>query len=133
MSAAYIGLVMSPSAWGADEQPSGFLEVCGQPDTAAPTTRLFRVSVSGVQKEFTFPGDACTAPIQVRAGEVRIVEIAVDDAEVTNIEAFGLDKTGARTSREISKSLAARTMYATVPAGDVSTQTVIVFTNRRTR
>jgi hypothetical protein len=128
-----LAILVGPSRSGAVEGPSGFIEVCGAPDIIAPTTRLFRVNVSGVEKEFVFPGDACTAPIQVRAGDVKVVEVAEDGVEVTRIEAFSLDDTGTRVSREVSKSPVARTVYASVLAGDVSKQTVIVFTNRRSR
>jgi hypothetical protein len=69
----------------------------------------------------------------VRAGEVKVVEVAEDGVEVTRIEAFSLDDTGTRVFREVSKSTVARTVYASVLAGDVSKQTVIVFTNRRSR
>ena len=123
----------SVSGTGGYEDPTGFVEICGAPDALAPTTRMFRATLSGHSNEFIFPGDACTAPIRVRAGEVRVTEVPEEDVEVTKIEAFSIDEIGSRVSREVAKSLGARTAYVNVPAGGVSTQTVIVFTNKRTK
>ena len=109
----------------ADPQ-TGFLEICSTAEGRVGRN-LLTVSISGVPRQFTLPVTACTAAIELPAGEVSVTEQPVEGIEVADMDAYGLDTRGERESRLIVKIPSARTVRATVLPGDVSVQTIVMF------
>jgi hypothetical protein len=100
----------------------GFLEICKRGNTIGNST--FTVNPGGLGP-FVVPAGACSPPVQVRAGTVVITELPAPRTVLVGCETIP-------SSRQSACNLGARTSTVTVVAGDVSTQTVAVFTNQRT-
>jgi carboxypeptidase N regulatory subunit len=99
---------------------SGFLEICKEADGPS-VSGDFAFDVGG--RTVVVPVGACSAPVDVPAGTVTVVEAAVDGYSVSDIRAFPPE-------RMLGRILATHTVQVTVPAGDVSTETVVTFANR---
>ena len=125
----YFVVFVSPMLVG--QQQTGFLEVCSTAEGRVTAEKLLTITISGITRQFTLPINACTAAIEVPVGEARIYEEPLQGIEVTGIDAYTLNAKGEHESRLIANSLSARTIYAKVVAGDVSTQTIVMFTNKQ--
>jgi len=105
--------------------PKGFLEVCKKAATGDSLTGSFGflVTAVGFSTTITVPVGSCSQPIQVPTGNATVTEAARADTELTAI-------TATPTGRLVSSNLATRTAVVQIVAGDVSTQTIVTFTNK---
>jgi hypothetical protein len=99
---------------------TGFLEICKEADGPS-VSGDFAFEVGG--RTVVVPVGACSAPLELPAGTATVVEVAVDGYSVSDIRAFPAE-------RMVGRILATGTVQVTVPAGDVSTETVVTFANR---
>jgi hypothetical protein len=125
----YFVVFVSPMLVG--QQQTGFLEVCSTAEGRVTAGKLLTITISGITRQFTFPINACTAAIELPVGEVRICAEPSEGVEVIRIEAYTLNVKGEHESRMLTKSLSARTITAQVVAGDISRQTIVMFTNKQ--
>ncbi|MBK7705571.1 MAG: DUF3494 domain-containing protein [Acidobacteria bacterium] len=105
---------------------TGNIEICKalpQGDPIAIGT-LFTFTVAGTN--YLVPAGACSAPIEVAAGNVTVTEAVRSNTAVTSIVTNP-------ANRRVSFSLGLRQVVVAVPEGDVSDQTVVTFTNQTTR
>jgi streptogramin lyase len=103
--------------------PTGVIEVCKD---AAPGTTLngtFSFAVSGAANNpYTIPAGACSGPILVQAGSVTISETPRAGFQLIDVSANPLD-------RIVSIDIPRGSAVVNVPAGNVSTETVVRFVN----
>ncbi len=107
---------------------TGFVEICKEifpNDIILPGT-IFSYTVSGVNGTIQVPAGGCSPPIEVAAGPVTVTEDPRPNTAVVGIATTPAD-------RLASSNLPLRQAVVTVPTGDVSTQTVVTFTNQTTR
>ena len=115
-----LALLVAPTLVRAATATSGYIEVCKASDGSLVTgTFQFTVGAQTV----AVPVGACSAPLSVPAGTVTVTEEAVAGVGVVDIAISPAD-------RLVSSSVPARSAQVTVVAGDVSTQTLVTFTNR---
>src|SRR4051794_35601655 len=117
-AATIAGLAMAAPA--AQATPAtGYLEICKK---GTDVSGSFRFSIDGGAL-MTVGVGACSAPIQVTAGNHTVTEENTDWTAVSATRTIPQD-------RLISSSLATRTDVVAVPAGDISTVTTVEYTNR---
>lgn len=118
------------------EKLSGYFEICKQAIISKPWTRLlgpipsfqFTVgaqSIGGAHTQsqtVTVPGGACSAPIQVLAGPVTVTE---NLTSTWNMVGCSIADAGTLTAC----NLAGASATVTVPAGNVSNESVLTITN----
>ncbi|MFN2608995.1 MAG: hypothetical protein ABR511_14075 [Acidimicrobiales bacterium] len=98
---------------------TGYLEVCKA--AAGPgVTGAFDFQVGG--HTVSVPVGACSAPIQLPAGTATVTEAGASGMVVTAIGTVP-------AARLVSRDLAGRAATVAIAQGDVSTQTVVTFTN----
>lgn len=102
------------------DQRTGFLEICKQGDVRGSFT--FYVN-PGNLGPFTVPAGACSPAIEVPAGTVDIHEQPAHNGVLVGCFTIPAGNQGAC-------NLTTQTSTVTVAPGDVSTQTIAVFTNR---
>ena len=100
--------------------PTGYLEICKE--AGGPTVSgSFSFQVGG--QTVVAPVGACSAPVALPPGRATIVETPVEGIFVSDVQAVPAD-------RLVARDLVTGTAEVTIVAGDVSTQTVVTFTNR---
>ena len=114
---------------GADSQVSaatGYVEVCKEVTQGDPIAlgTIFTFNVAG--NDYLAPAGGCTAPIQVTAGNVTVVEAVRANTAVVAVRSEPAE-------RLATSNLGTRTVVVSVPAGDAADQTVVTFTNQTTR
>ena len=102
-------------------EATGYLEICKTSDPEGPVTGTFTFMVAG--QTFTVPAGACTAPIQLPAGQVTITEQSRAGIVLTEISTIPSD-------RLVSSDLNTGTAVVNIVPGDVSTETVVFFRNK---
>ena len=119
----------------------GTIEVCKQIVTGSGLTGTFTFTVTG-SNGFTFTTPpvaigACTEPITVPAGFVKVVETG-DNAE--NVTAITATKTASNVDAVVGPNptapkydLPTATVVVSVDPGDASMQTIVTFTNNSVR
>jgi len=105
---------------------TGVVEICkalapGDP-IAVGTLFSFTIGATTVQ----VPAGACSAPMELAAGNVTVTEAVRANTAVTSIVT-------SPTDRRVSFNLGTRSAVITVVEGDVNNQTVVTFTNQTTR
>jgi hypothetical protein len=102
----------------------GYVEVCksGADEYVTGSFDFTITGSAGFTASRSVLVDQCTEPIAVPAGQVTVAEAARFPYATTAI-AVG------PAGRLVSKNLANRTTTVTVPVGDVSTETLVTFTN----
>src|SRR4030095_5293595 len=107
---------------------TGFIEICKNlaPQDPIPLGTIFTFNVSGLAQPILVPAGACSAPLDVAAGNVTVSEAARHNTAVTSIVTNP-------PGRRVSFSLALRQVVVAVPEGDVTDQKVVTFTNQSTR
>ncbi len=118
--AVLIGL--RPAGSATAEGSVGFLEVCKAADGEG-VSGTFTFDVNG--QSVRVPAGACSAPLQLQAGDVTITEAPAPGISVVAVETIPAD-------RLVRADLPARTATVRVVAGDASTQTIATFGNRFT-
>jgi streptogramin lyase len=103
--------------------PTGVIEICKD---AAPGTTLsgsFAFNVSGAANNpYNIPAGVCSGPILVQAGAVTITETPRAGFQLVDVSANPLD-------RIVSVDIPRGSAVVNVPAGNVSSETVVRFVN----
>ncbi len=101
---------------------AGYIEICKDSSPSGSVTGLFSFTVAGQAGTFPAPVGACTPAIQLPDGPAVITETLQAGSILLSVSTFP-------TTRLISFSTTlADATILTVP-GDISTQTVVTFTN----
>jgi hypothetical protein len=114
---------------------TGTVEICKQTVTGSQLTGTWTYTVTGSNGFNTVsnpvPIGACTQPITVPAGYVKVVESGDNAENVTGITASHADGSDAVSPGTIN--LPAASVVVTVNAGDASKGTIVTFTNNSVR
>jgi hypothetical protein len=110
----------------------GFISIeAAREADGGPVAGEFTFTISHASGEFNrtvaVAAGASTLAIEVPSGALNVTEEGRDGFEVSGVTAAS----GGGEDRLVSSNLATRTATVTVVAGDVSTQTLVRFTNRR--
>ena len=122
---AAVGLILgllflgAPALVLAAAPGTGFVEVC-KAATGPGVSGSFTFDVGG--RSVTVPVGACSPALEVPAGTVTITEVDQPGMVVTDISS-------SPSARTVSRDLGARAITVAVAAGDISSQTVVTFTN----
>ena len=116
--------------------PQAVVEVCKSSSLTSPVTGSFTFTSPAFTKgPITVPVGACSGPIPVSvpvpAGPITITELPAAGVGVSDITAYGYNSDSIEVSRLAKSDLPNRTATVNVVAGDVSTETVVNFTNFR--
>ena len=109
-----------------NRRPTGFLEICKKviPGQLPGGTGSFTFSVNpGNLGPFVVRRGSCSPAIEVAAGMVTIKEVASPGTQMVGCSTIP-------TTKQVACNLAARISTVNVAPGDVSTQTIAIFTNR---
>jgi len=101
---------------------AGFLEVCKDSVPLDSLGGLFSFTIAGQSGTFEAPVGACTSAIELPDGEAVISEVPQEGAMLFSIFTFPEE-------RLISFDLSLGTATVQIVEGDISTQTVVTFTN----
>lgn len=108
---------------------TGFVEVCKDAALGSGLTGSFQFTITGAMnftQTVSVPVGACSNSIQVPAGQVQVQETGSPATYVTDIEAQP-------SSALLSSDLTNATAQLAVAAGDVSTESIVTFTNNTSR
>jgi hypothetical protein len=108
---------------------TGFIEVCKQAALGSGLTGSFQFTITGAMnftQTVNVPVGACSNSIQVPAGQVQVQETGSPATYVTDIEAQP-------SSALISSDLTNASAQVAIAAGDVSTESIVTFTNNTSR
>ncbi len=111
---------------------TGYIEVCkAQCVGKKHAAKLFDFELGyGYQYvSFSVPVGACSGPINYFAGTVSAHEKTKLGIGVTKIEAYGYDHTHRPVNRLVSSNYYIGRAQVTIVPGDISTETIAVFTN----
>jgi hypothetical protein len=103
----------------------GFVEVCKQAATGSGLTGSFQFTITGAMnfsRTVSVPVGACSDSIAVPAGQVVVAETGAAATYVTSI-------TAAPAQNLLSSNLTAATATVAIVPGDVSTETIVTFTD----
>ena len=136
---AELGAVAEAVPCGVPGSGKGFIEVCKASSNTNPVTGdfTFQVTTSALSLiPFKIPVGACSGPIQVAAGPVKITETLIPPGVgVTAITASGFSPVTFLMENRLltspSLDLANGTATVIAVSGDISTETVAVFTNSK--
>jgi hypothetical protein len=116
-----------------DTLVTGTVEICKQTVTGSQLTGTWTYTVTGSNGFSTVtnpvPIGACTQPITVPAGYVKVVESGDNAENVTGITATHADGSNAVTFSDLPSA----TVVASVNPGDASKGTIVTFTNNSVR
>jgi hypothetical protein len=117
------GVVAVPVAYAATAPaiPTGFVKIC-KTGTSAAVTGDFQFTVSGVKAPVTVPVGGCSKSIEVGARRVVVAEVARAGFVVAHV-------TAKPDGRLVQANLTTGTATVKVPAGNVTSQTVVTFAN----
>ena len=107
--------------------PKGFLEVCKDRVRGDQLDGDFNFTVSqvgGPTRTVTVPVGHCSPPLQLFVGTATVTEVARTGAKLVSIATEPSD-------RLINSNLATRTARVSIVAGDLGTQTILTFTNKK--
>jgi hypothetical protein len=110
----------------------GYVEICKMSCLTNPVSGYFTFEAtnSGFDSgPLSIPVNACSGPIQIPNGTVTIHEAQQLGILVSNITAYDYDYQGNQISALLSFNLPFQTGNVNVVSGDVSTETVVGFTN----
>ncbi len=117
------GAIAVPAAYAATAPPpTGYVKICKAAASSA-VTGSYSFTVSGVKDPVVVPVGGCSKSIATTLRRVTVTEVAKDGFVVSKIAT----KPDGRT---VSSSLALRKAVVKVPAGNVTSQTVVTFTNK---
>ena len=101
---------------------AGYIEICKDSLPAGALSGLFSFTVLGQSGTFVAPAGACTLPFQLPDGLANITEVFQVDAMFFGVATFPED-------RLVSFDSITGSAIVQIVAGDISTQTVVTFTN----
>ena len=107
--------------------PHGVLEVCKDAAPGTSVTGVFQFTVSGsvfsgVSNALSVAAGTCSGPVLVQAGAVTVTELPTAGFQLVDVQTDPLD-------RLVNTNIPGSSAVVTVLAGDVSTETVVSFTN----
>jgi hypothetical protein len=107
--------------------PHGVLEVCKYAAQGTSVSGVFQFTVSGsvyssASNALSVPVGACSGPVLVHAGAVTVTELPTAGSQLVEVQTNPLDSLA-------SVNVPGGSAVVTVLAGDVSTETVVSFTN----
>ncbi len=112
---------------------TGFIKICKQlaPNDSIPEGTIFDFTVSGIAGTIQVPAGLngapnCASPVLVATGNVAVIESVRANTAVVGI-------TSSPTNRLASSSLSLRLALISVPDGDLTDQTTVLFTSQTTR
>lgn len=111
---------------------TGYVEVCKLSCLYNPVSGFFNFTLSNAGTTvgpFSVPVNACSAPIQIPNGTVNVKEAQRLGTVLTGVIAYDYDYFGNQINALLSKNLPFTNANVNVISGDVSTQTVVGFTN----
>lgn len=112
---------------------NAFIEICKTSSLTNPVTGNFTftaTSGSFSTGPITIPAGVCTGPIGVPAGTVTVTEAATAGVGASAITAYGFNpSTSVVENRLVSSDLTNRIATVTAPAGGISAETIVEFTN----
>jgi len=100
----------------------GFLEICKDSVPADALDGLYSFTIAGQNGTFEAPVGACTSAIELPDGEALITEVPQADVMFFNVVTFP-------DERLISFDPILGSAIVQIVPGDISTQTVVTFTN----
>jgi hypothetical protein len=106
----------------ADRAQAGMIEICKDASPAASLNGLATFTITGQTAMVIVPVGACSPALEVPNGFVSITELPQPGASLLGVSTFSND-------RLISFDPATATAVVLIVAGDISTETVITFTN----
>jgi PEP-CTERM motif len=101
---------------------AGLIEICKNDSPAGSLSGVSTFAIAGQPGTVAVPVGACSPAIQLPDGFATIAELAQPGAALLNVSVFPSD-------RLISFDAATASAVVLIVAGDISTETVITFTN----
>lgn len=101
---------------------AGLIEICKDALPIGSVTGQFSFTIAGQGGTFTVPAGACTLPFELPNGFADITEVSQPDSILLGVLTFPED-------RLVSFDLVTGTARVLVVEGDISNQTVVIFTN----
>src|SRR6202044_2050601 len=111
---------------------TGYVEICKMSCLTNPVFGYFSFTATNQgfnSGPLSIPVNACSGPIQIPNGTITIHETQQLGIEVANISAYAYDYQGNQIVALLSFNLPFQTGNVDVVSGDVSTETVVGFTN----
>src|SRR5262249_50024900 len=116
------GAIAVPAAYAATAPPpTGYLKICKAAASSA-VTRSYQFTVSGLKDPVTVPVGKCGGSIPTTLRRVTVTEVAKPGFVVSKIAAKP-------DGRLVSADRGTRKAVVKVPAGNVTSQSVVTFTN----
>jgi hypothetical protein len=116
--ATLVALLLSCVATAAE----GFVEMCNDTKAGTAAARgMFQFRIEGREEVFEAPMDACTPPISVQAGKLAVRAVPTAGTFLADVRTLPADRL-----KDVDNRLG--TAVISVPAGDISTQTIVIFT-----
>ena len=110
------------AVWLSGSAHAGFIEICKEASPAASLSGLFGFTITGQPGTFLAPVGACTPALQLPNGPAFITEIPKAGSAILGVSTFP-------TTRLDSFDPITGTARVQIVAGDISTQTLLTFTN----
>jgi hypothetical protein len=106
--------------------PTGFLQICKVAGSGVTAGTNFTFSVAGTTITVpagSAPGGSCSQSLQLPVGQATVTEVAQAGVALSGVSA-------SPGGRLVASNLAGGTAAVTIVAGDVSTQSILTFTNQ---
>ena len=110
------------AVWLSSSAHAGYIEICKDANPAGSLSGLFGFTITGQPGTFSTPVGACTPLLQLPNGSAFISEIPKAGSAILGVSTFP-------TTRLDSFDPITGTAKIEIVAGDISTQTVLTFTN----
>ncbi len=108
--------------WLSGSANAGFIEICKDADPAGSLSGLFTFAIAGQSGTVSTPVDSCTPDFQLPDGLATITELPPIDTTFVEVSTFPDD-------RLISFDADTETAVVLIVPGDISTETVVTFTD----
>jgi hypothetical protein len=108
--------------WLSSSAHAGYIEICKDADPAGSLNGVFAFTIAGQSGTFSTPVGACTPDFQLPDGLATITELPPLDTVFVSVSSFPDD-------RLISFDAVTETAVVLIVPGDVSTETVVTFTD----
>jgi hypothetical protein len=108
--------------WLSSSAQAGYIEICKDADPAGSLSGVFDFTIAGQTGTFSTPVGACTPDFQLPDGLATITELPPADTTFVSVSSFPDD-------RLVSFDAATETAVVLIVPGDLSTETVVTFTD----
>ncbi len=108
--------------WLSTSAHAGYIEICKDAVPDGSLSGLFNFAIAGQSGTFSTPVGACTQDFQLPDGPATIMELPPSDTTFVGVSTFPDD-------RLISFDAATETAVVLIVPGDISTETVVTFTD----